>query len=161
MDGAGGLTAEEYVRVLRWRLENLREELVRLRASRDELTRQIADKESLAQQLQGLLRGEGVELADSRRPTATSADSIRDAAFSVVKEAGRPVHYRQICTALRDQGVEISGKDPAATLLTFITRDARLERVGRGIYGIAGQAPRPRPARQSTARKRKGGAKVV
>jgi len=77
--------------------------------------------------------------------------SITDSAFSILQELHQPMHYKDIATALRDRGVHISGIDPAATLLSRISRDDRFKRVKRGTYGLKGwRTPknRKRPPRK-------------
>ncbi len=43
-------------------------------------------------------------------------------------------HFRDIYEAMMAQGVVVTGKDPASTLLARFSSDDRLERVSRGTY---------------------------
>jgi hypothetical protein len=49
------------------------------------------------------------------------------------------MHYREIARQLREQHVLVAGKDPAATLLSGMARDARFRRAKkRGMYRLSG-----------------------
>jgi restriction system protein len=74
--------------------------------------------------------------------------TFADAAYTILKEAGEPLHYREITErALERQLVETEGKTPAATLNAIITLEikraqkggslARFVRVGRGIVALS------------------------
>lgn len=57
-------------------------------------------------------------------------------AVHVLAAAGEGLHYREVARRLRERGVAIQGEDPEATLLTSMSRDPRIGRIGRGIYGL-------------------------
>ncbi len=74
---------------------------------------------------------------------ASSADSdaktpVLDAAVRVLEGQGREMHYRDIAGALQTLDHDIPGRDPAATLLTRMSRDPRFRRgTARGTYALA------------------------
>ena len=80
--------------------------------------------------------GDAIEPHDSR--AGRKRESI-DGAYELLCNAGKPMHYREIAETLTDGGIHLPGKNPAATLLTKMSRDARFGRSPRrGTYGLAG-----------------------
>ncbi len=79
----------------------------------------------------------GSETQESIKPRADHKHPAADAANDLLARAAEPLHYRELATRLIEQGIVISDKNPAATLLSQIARDARFKRVGRGTYGLA------------------------
>ena len=94
--------------------------------------------------------------ATEKQTISNSSDddslSITDSAFSLLQESHQPMHYKDIAGVLQGRGVHISGVDPAATLLSRISRDDRFKRVQRGTYGLKGW--RKPENRKRTIRKR-------
>jgi len=78
-----------------------------------------------------------------------------EAARDVLEKLGKPTHYRELATKILDSGIFISGQDPAATLLSKMSRDSRFKRYGRGLYGLTSWNLR----RTSKKRKRSGSRK--
>ena len=61
-----------------------------------------------------------------------------DAAYDLLTTLEIPLHYRSLAQQLSDSGIYVGGKDPAATLLSKISRDDRFKRSPeRGVYGLA------------------------
>ena len=61
-----------------------------------------------------------------------------DAVFA--SNNGGELHYKKLSALLQERGVALGGKDPAATLLAFITNAkyaSRYVRCGRGTYRLA------------------------
>ena len=75
------------------------------------------------------------DLEESRRSPAL-AESV-DATLEVLRQHGRPLHYRQIYDKVTEMGISVIGKDPAAVLLARFSRDPRFQRVGSGTYMLA------------------------
>jgi hypothetical protein len=92
--------------------------------------------------IEALLRLEGhdatpSEYAGGARSSISAAASITDAAVSLLEELQQPLHYKDIAALLRGGNVYIPGRDPAATLLSRMSRDARFERTQRGTYRLS------------------------
>ena len=108
--------------------------------------------------LEALLRIEGWTESDSKnvkQSTIISSDGKRaaDAAHSLLTTMGSPLHYRDLAGQIVESGIYIGGKDPAATLLSKISRDNRFQRAAeRGVYGLAIW---PMPKRTNGKRKSK------
>jgi HB1, ASXL, restriction endonuclease HTH domain len=75
---------------------------------------------------------------------------------SVMRDAAEPLHYRELLDRLQSQGVEIGGKDPAATLLSVLASkryESRFARSDRGVYAVTGSvAIKARPSRRRRRR---------
>ncbi len=70
--------------------------------------------------------------------------NFRDAAFTVLREEGKPLHYEEIARLAEERGyITSAGKTPADSLSTELSRDMRnhgtrsaFVKVGRGIYAL-------------------------
>lgn len=84
----------------------------------------------------GVSVAEGEEgIIDNKDVEATTTISPTDAAFNLLKKLHKPMHYRDIASALHKRNVYIPGSNPPATLLTRLSRDNRFKRTTkRGIY---------------------------
>lgn len=65
-------------------------------------------------------------------------EAMTDVAYRVLQRYfPKGLHYRELERILREEeNYEVPGEDPAANLLTHLTRDGRFERIGRGIYRV-------------------------
>lgn len=80
--------------------------------------------------------------------------SLSDAAAQILGESGSPLHYREICKRILDQGLcELTSKTPAASLISVLSVDvkrkgaaSRFVRVRPGVFGLTSQAGAPVPA---------------
>ena len=116
--------------------------------------------------LDALLRIEGwVETGEDNvnHPQVVNGNGMApaDAARDLLSTLGRPLHYRLMALQLSESGVHLAGKDPAATLLSKMSRDDRFKRAPeRGVYGLAtwrmrkssSGKRRAKPKRSRTAR---------
>lgn len=81
--------------------------------------------------------------------------SITDAAFNLLEEFHHPMHYKDIAAKLQERNTYIPGKDPAATLLSRMSRDNRFKRPGkRGIYALSTWRVRSMKSKSSAPRKK-------
>ncbi len=86
--------------------------------------------------------------------------SCLDAAEQVIREAGKPLHYKEITRAMKENGYWVpSGKTPAeVTVSAILRRDvsdrgsrSRFVRCGQGVYGLqdakspSTPSPTPKP----------------
>jgi hypothetical protein len=144
---------EKYLELLRWRRRDLQKDLDALSRQRQQLAQAEAAIVNQVRSLDTLLAAEearGAGEFGARGPANSefvappliddsSADvgsMIRDAAERVLREAGGPMHYKVIANRVQTM-VPLRGKNPAATLLTFLTKDAdRFCRVDRGCYSL-------------------------
>lgn len=113
-----------------------------------ELEAQRQPAQEALHHVEALLRLEGIRLDDTQsdskdklvgRVPVTGTALALDAAYRLLERAHRAMHYREIARQLREQHVLVAGKDPAATLLSGMARDARFRRAKkRGMYRLSG-----------------------
>lgn len=130
-----------YLRLLRDQLE-LEPEYKRIHDERQTLRSQIDG-------LEQFLRGSNVDVdalqAKVKPPAEAEYDSsesetLPEAIARTIRSHGTPMHYRDITTALIDEGVEVPGKDKANTINAYIRQNKRLftkaQEKGRGFYKL-------------------------
>lgn len=95
---------------------------------------------------------------EAERPSADVARNLRveDLAAQVLDSLG-PTHYQDLWAEVARRGATLSSANPAAALLTRMSRDSRfVKTTTRGVYRIAKDGePAPQPRRQKTRRRRK------
>lgn len=82
--------------------------------------------------------GSGGDAGKSAVPWMAGSHRKRpaEAAHELLTGIGEPIHYRDLATRLKAYGVPVAGQDPAANLLSSMSRDSRFQRYGRGVYGL-------------------------
>lgn len=79
-----------------------------------------------------------------------------DAAIDLLTALGKPIHYRELAQRLSTSGTYLAGKDPAATLLSQMSRDERFRRASeRGVYGLASWRMRRSPSKKRLAKRKR------
>jgi len=133
------------------------------RARRDDLQARKKPLEEALFHIEALLRIGGQETTAE----STSSDeqsvalevrnlSVTEAAFAILQKKHQPLHYREITKMLQDKGIHIPGKNPAATLLSRMSRDKRFRRGNkRGVYILKGW--RATSSSANSGKKRKSG----
>lgn len=103
----------------------------------DDLQGKKKQSEEALKHVDALLRLEGHATEISKDMT-NSAKLAMDAAFSLLGELRQPMHYKDIAKKLQEQEIYIPGQDPAATLLSRMSRDPRFKRImKRGTYALS------------------------
>jgi hypothetical protein len=134
--------AVSYLSILTAKRQEVVQEIDGIRQKMAELAVQVAVKEGQLKNLDDLISietgtGSPSPESDNGRGTARVTHFL-DGAYQLLSTAGQPLHYRTLAQRLSDSGVYVPGQDPAANLLTQMTRDGRFARVGgRGMYGLA------------------------
>lgn len=157
--------AVSYVDVLAAKRREVLREIEALREQINVLAARVSAKENQLRNLDDLISmeatvpsGDGNSAASQSVPASSH---FLDAAFEALAAAGHPLHYRVVAQRVVEAGAYVPGKDPAANLLTQMTRDPRFARAGgRGVYGLTEwpsvMAARPgSAARRSPVRNRK------
>ena len=109
-----------------------------IRESIGDLTRELQTREAQLESVEQLIRLE-TQPVDSAAPAegrAATGTSLMDAVAALLGETGRPMHYQTVTQRLVSDGLHIPGKNPAANLLTQITRDVRFRKTARGTYAL-------------------------
>ena len=109
-------------------------------------------------QLEGYLSTSS-QNADKGSDTVSVARTapVVDAAFALLQELHSPMHYKAIATKLQERNIYIPGKNPAATLLSKMSRDSRFKRGRkRGTYALStwrARATKPKSPKSRTTGK--------
>jgi hypothetical protein len=136
---------------LKFKRDSLTEQIRTLDSSIAEIQAEFATKleelhsnkktaEEALSHIQALLKIEtkSIEPGTGFPPKVNDNISITDSVFSLLQESHQPMHYKDMANTLKARGLQVSGIDPAATLLSRISRDERFKRVKRGTYGLKG-----------------------
>lgn len=170
----------QFAKVVRERRDQLVRELEGLRSELGQLTTRLAIREGQLKNLDELLALEdervneqghqATPMATPTPPSPAAANGNPGAPFlaavaEVLDVKGSPIHYKDIALILSTKGVYVPGRDPAANLLSHMSRDSRFRRFDRGTYGLqhwnaaaVGSGGRTRARRRRT-RRAKGTAK--
>ena len=117
--------------------------------------RQVNDEAVTHLRIEGWSEYEDSEVEGGQAPGSNGKLPI-EAAYELLSTRGKPLHYRKLTQELSDIGVHIAGKDPAATLLSKMSRDIRFKRAPeRGEYGLAVWQMRKRSTKKRKAKRSK------
>jgi HB1, ASXL, restriction endonuclease HTH domain len=132
----------EFAKTLRAKREEVAGTIDKMRRQIAGLSEELAVREAQMRNLDELLRLEaGAETAAERKGGMQGGEAKPiDAAEQMLRDVGRPMHYQELAKMLQAGGVFIPGKNPAANLLTQMTRDRRFRKTGRGIYAVTRRA---------------------
>ena len=126
--------------VLEEKRDDLGNRIESIRQSVKELTDELATKEAQLRNIEELIRLEIEPLGtvQSGIPTreAATKEVLMDSVAALLTETGRPMHYQAITQKLVADGLHIPGRNPAANLLTQMTRDGRFRKTARGTYSL-------------------------
>jgi hypothetical protein len=99
------------------------------------------------------------ENSQTAQGLAPPIDDLLDACEKLVRNAGRPLHIKELHTALLNEGIPIPGRGTEANLLVRLHRsNGRFVRTGRGTYApvsMGTQEVRPTQRRRVSARSAK------
>jgi len=77
-------------------------------------------------------------VSTSAPPTRSSKSStshpILKHVHEILKDHPQGLHYTKVYELLLEKGYKVPGKRPQNNLATYMARDTKLERVGRGVY---------------------------
>jgi hypothetical protein len=113
-------------------LEQARQELV-------EVQKRVREGEQRLELVSGLLAlEEGASSSAVEARPVSSSEDLLDACEQISREAGRPLHIRELHAALVERGVPLPGRGAEANLIVRLQRsEGRFVRVGRGLYAAA------------------------
>ena len=102
-------------------------------------------QEEALHHIEALLKLEGFALnsnqnmaGENKTDYMTVTAKITDAAYDLLTEVHKPLHYKDIFNKLQERGLYIPGRNPAATLLSRMSRDNRFKRtIKRGTYALS------------------------
>ncbi len=147
---------EEYVAILKTKLDEIREEINSLRNEVRDLFAIIETRQEQSHHILELLASEGYEPSNEElidagevRITDLAEISLKD------QQSQESMHYKDLAEHLQSQGHFIPGKEPAANLLSQISRDPRFVRVSPGTYGLAEWGLKPTAPKKARKKRRK------
>jgi len=148
------MASDNYVFELKNKLHLLQGEIADLQKSVQDSLEKIDEKQKIVEHIVRLLEIEGVGLEDSDNADFINK-SYSDLAYELLSEldSNEPRHYRDLYKIFVAKGIPISGKDPAANLLTHISRDNRFVRVAPGTYALKEWGLEP--IKKKTARRKR------
>jgi len=117
---------------------NLAHILQTLDVNADELLRSVEAEPTDVDisQLMHMLREELLSI-----PAIGQTMKPADAAYLVLQSIGRPTHYKEIVSAMRERGFSVPGDDPNNNLLAHMSNDkerfAKAKEAGRGFWKLA------------------------
>lgn len=142
---------EDYTNMLLNKLEELKSDIDEFQKRVQAIFDQIDHKQKQAQHIIELLKIEGIE-PNKDKLESLGQVSVADLAYQNLsqKDSHQPIHYRELANTIMADGNLIPGKDPAANLLSHISRDERFVRVASGTYGLSewGLEPAAKPKRR-------------
>ena len=139
--------------------ERIISELAVLRR-RKELMKALLESPGCGAEPVGLRKEEGASSTEAR---SSNGRGVADLALRILRERGKqPVHYRELAELVRVEGGDLSGPNPAQTLVAMIAKDERFVRpTKRGWYSLrefyprcknVGSRKKARPGRKPTGK---------
>jgi len=69
--------------------------------------------------------------------------SMPDATYVILREAGRPMHAKELYKQLIEGGLQIRGKTPVTSIATSLKRDSRFRKVAPNTFSGIDQTEQP------------------
>ena len=128
----------EYISVLKTKLTSLNVEKNEKHNEIKQLLSEIEVIQNSVNNIVELLNAEGISIENINLEGLVQ-ESIADSAYYFLKQKNEktPIHYQDIYTGILSLGKFVPGKNPAANLLTHISRDKRFVRPTSGTYGLS------------------------
>jgi hypothetical protein len=154
-DGNGSSTGLSEAAITR-ALQSLQDRISRAERDRKAAEEEISicrEEERLLSSLLAIRRGDRNQTAPERIGSGIEHADAKPAMAAVVRElaaAGRPVHISELMRLLAAANVPIPGAGAQANLIAHMSRDQRIVRPSRGLYGLAawGLENMPAPSRR-------------
>lgn len=137
-------------------MERLEDEKAVLEIDIEDMKTQVRILDDQIYHIEALLESESNDDSTLEVDNASMGKNrYADKVVELIKNRGKPMHYREIYESLRQMGFKLpEGKDPATTLLARYYNDSRLFRPKRGTYAIKqGRNDRSVGTRKSKGRK--------
>ena len=82
-----------------------------------------------------LAKANGVELKDVY-PSRSNRMTLKQAAYQVLRAAGRPMHMKEMLEGVAELGVPAGGRRPGNTLHATLSQDRRVQLVGTNTWRL-------------------------
>lgn len=106
-----------------------------LQTGREELARLKAERAVVDQAISGLEQLIDLDAKHSRMPRRSTG--LKDQIERVLREEGRPVHYKEVYRLLIQRGVHVPGRNPERNVGAHMSADLRFKAVGGGLWTLA------------------------
>src|SRR5215218_9313579 len=153
----GGMDTHSSISELHeWRTET-RRELERARTDLADAQKRMEKAQERLELLDQLLALEEHKSIGEVKDAQEEPVALLDACEEVLREAGQPLHIKELQTTLLERGVPLPGRGTEANLIVRRQRsDGRFIRTGRGTYGLPEfGVPEARPVRRRKAPKQR------
>jgi hypothetical protein len=145
------ITKNRIMELQEWRSE-AHQELARARADLAHVQKRLEEAQDRVRLLDQLLALEQDKSVDAVKDAQQEPVDFLDACEQVLREAGKPLHIKELQAALLEKDVPLPGRGTEANLIVRFQRsDGRFIRTGRGMYGL----PEFGVPEKKTARRRK------
>ena len=115
-------------------LQDLRAKVRQLEKQKQELDRQV---EALHISIRIFEQSAGIREELVVRDTFKA--TLTNTAEDFLKLEGRAMHRTEILSNIQERGIHVGGKDPLATLGSYLSRDDRFKAVGNGNWILTSQ----------------------
>ena len=113
-------------------LQDLRAKVRQLEKQKQEIDKQV---EALHISIRVFEQSTGFSEEVIARDTFKAA--FTNSAEDILKKEGRPMHRTEILASIEARGIHVGGKDPLATLGSYLSRDDRFKAVGSGHWDLS------------------------
>jgi hypothetical protein len=87
--------------------------------------------------VQTSLLSEGQDLSGQRRRVRSGGPSWNDAVVTTLKEAGEPLHLKELWDRMKAAGFETEAQDPLRSLAAILVRHPEAKRTAPNTYGLS------------------------
>jgi hypothetical protein len=149
------VTSNKVMELQEWQSE-AHEELERAQVDLARAQKRLDEAQDRLRLLHQLLALEQDKGSDAVKDTRQNPGDFLDACEQVLRDAGKPIHIKELQSALLERGVPLPGRGTEANLIVRLKRsDGRFVRTGRGTYGLSEfGVPEKKPVRRRKTAKR-------
>ncbi len=130
------VTKNKVMELQEWQSE-AHEELERAQVDVARAQKRLEEAQNRLRLLNQLLALEQGKSSDAVKDTRQDPVYFLDACEQILRDAGKPIHIKELQSALLERGVPLPGRGTEANLIVRLKRsDGRFVRTGRGTYGL-------------------------
>jgi hypothetical protein len=151
------MTTKDRIMELREWQSEAHEELERARADLARAQKRLDAAQDRVRLLDQLSALEQDKSGDAVKDARQSSVDFLDACEQILRDVGKPLHLKELQSALLERGVPLPGRGTEANLIVRLQRsDGRFVRTGRGTYGLPEfGVPEKKPVRRRKTAKRR------
>ena len=127
---------DTYREQLRWKLEQLKEEIIRTQVDIQQKQEFVSQKQDQVEHVLKLLELEG-EHIDRTELDGIIPVSLAELVSKILRQQKKPMHYKDITNTIQATNHKIPGQKPEATVIALLHRKkATFARLGPGEWGL-------------------------